>query len=168
MQDHLGVGGRLHHRAVAHELAAQRQAVGEIAVVADREAAAVEFGEQRLHVAQDGLAGGRIAHMADCRHAGQAVDHLAAGEGVADEAHPPLGMEALAVEGDDAGRLLAAMLERVQAERGDRGGVGMAEDAEDAALLAQPVAVKIEGVGVGGGGPLAHQVSWTSLMLRHH
>ena len=167
MQDNLGVAGRLHQRAVVHELAAQRQAVGEIAVVADGEAAAVEFGEQRLHVAQDGLAGGRIAHMADGRHAGQAVDHLVAGESVADEPHSPLGMEALAVEGDDAGGLLAAMLERMQAKRSDRGGVRMTEHAEDAALLAQPVAIKIKGVGVGGGGPLAHQVSWTSLMLRH-
>ena len=164
MQDHLGVGGRLHHRAVVHQLAAQRQAVGEIAVVADGEAAAVELGEQRLHVAQDGLAGGRIAHMADRRHAGQAVDHLAAGEGVADEPHPPLGMEALAVEGDDAGGFLAAMLERMQAERGDRGGVGMVEHAEHAALLAQPVAINVEGEGgVGGVRALAHQVSWSAL-----
>ena len=98
MQDHLGVGGRLHHRAFAHQLAAQRQAVGEIAVVADGEAAGVQFGEQRLHVAQDGFAGGRIAHMADGDGAGQAVDHFAAGEGVADEAEAALGVEALAVE----------------------------------------------------------------------
>ena len=144
MQDHLGVGGRLHHRAFAHQLAAQRQAVGQVAVVADGEAAAVELGEQRLHVAQDGFAGGRIAHMADRGGAGQAVDHLAAGEVVADEAHAALGMEALAVEGDDAGGFLAAVLERVQAERGDGGGVGMAEDAEHAAFLAQPVGVEIE------------------------
>ena len=57
--------------AVAHELAAQRQAIGEIAVVADRKAAGVEFGEQRLHVAQDGFAGGRIAHMAERRRPGR-------------------------------------------------------------------------------------------------
>ena len=53
-------------------------------------------------------------------------------------------MEPLAVEGDDAGRLLAAVLEGVQAERGDRRRVRMPEDAEDAALFAQPVAVEIE------------------------
>ena len=53
-------------------------------------------------------------------------------------------MEDAPVEGDDAGRLLAAMLQRVQAERGDRGGVGMAVDAEDAAFLAQRVAVEVE------------------------
>src|SRR6266581_713279 len=54
VQDHFGVGGRLHHGAVAHQFAAQRQPVGEVAIVADRESAGVEFGEQRLHVAQDG------------------------------------------------------------------------------------------------------------------
>src|SRR5262249_49393833 len=32
----------------------------------------------------------------------------------------------------------------VQAERGDLGGVGMAVDAEDTALLTQPIAVEIE------------------------
>ena len=63
---------------------------------------------------------------------------------VADEAEPALGIEALAVEGDDARRFLAAMLQRMEAERRDRGGVGVAEDAEDAAFFAQPVAFKIE------------------------
>jgi hypothetical protein len=35
------------------------------------------------------------------------------------------------------------MLQGMQAERRDGGGIGMAEDAEDAAFLAQPVAVEI-------------------------
>ena len=126
----------------ATRCAAQRQAVGEVAVVADGEAAAIEFGEQRLHVAQDGFAGGRVAHMADRHGAGQAVDHVAAGEGVADEAEAAFGMKALAVVGDDAGGFLAAMLEGVKAERGDGGGVGVAEDAEDPAFFAQAVAVE--------------------------
>ena len=111
-----------------------------------------ELGEQRLHVAQDGFAGGGIAHVADGGGAGQPVDHLAAGEVVADQAHAAFGVEALAVEGDDAGGLLAAVLQRVQAEGCDGGGVGMAEDAEHAAFLAQPVAVQIEQSGLVGGG----------------
>ena len=45
-------------------------------------------------------------------------------------------MEAAAVEGDDAGGFLAAMLEGVQSKRGDGGGLGVAEDAEHAAFLA--------------------------------
>jgi hypothetical protein len=160
MQDHLGVGGRLHHGAFAHELAAQRQPIGQIAVMADREAAGVELGEQRLHVAQDGFAGGGIAHMPDRRHAGQPIDHLAAREGVADQAQLPLGMEAAAVEGDDAGGLLPAMLERMQPERRDGGRIGVAENAENAAFLAQPVAVEIESLGVvRKAGHLAHSGS---------
>ena len=126
-----------------HELAAQRQAVGEVAVVADRETAGIEFGEQRLHVAQDGGAGGGVADMADGGVAGQALDHLAAGEGVADEAEPAFAVEAAAVEGDDAGGFLAAMLQGVQSERGDGGGFGVAEDAEHAAFLAERVAFEI-------------------------
>ena len=46
-----------------------------------------------------------------------------------------------AVEGDDAGRLLAAMLERMQAERRERRRVLVAEDAEDAAFLVELVVV---------------------------
>ena len=69
---------------------------------------------------------------------------VAVGEAVADEAELALGVEDLAVEGDDACRLLAAMLQGVQAERRDRGGIRMAEDAEDAAFFAQRIAVEVE------------------------
>ena len=72
---------------------------------------ACELGEQRLDVAQDRRAGRRIAHVADRRRAGQALDRRRAGEVIADQAEAPLGMEARAVEGDDAGRLLAAVLQ---------------------------------------------------------
>jgi hypothetical protein len=48
-------------------------------------------------------------------------------------------VKVFAVEADDTGRFLAAMLECVQAERRQRGSVGMIENPEDAALLVQPV-----------------------------
>src|SRR5262249_28967711 len=41
-------------------------------------------------------------------------------------------------------RFLAAVLERVQPERGDGGGVGVAVDAEHAAFLAQVIAVEVD------------------------
>jgi hypothetical protein len=104
--------------------------------MADRKAAGVQFGEQRLHIAQDGRAGRGVADMSDRGRAGQALDHLAAGKGIADEAEPALGMKPGAVKGDDAGGLLAAVLQGVQPEGGDGGGRGMAEDAEHAALFA--------------------------------
>ena len=62
---------------------------------------------------------------------------------VADEAEPALGIESIAVEGDDARRLLAAVLEGVQSERGDGGGIGMTEDAEDSAFFTQAVGVGV-------------------------
>ena len=74
--------------------------------------------------------------MADGHNAGQALDHLAAGESIADEAEPAFGVKAAAVEGDDAGGLLAAMLKGVESERGDGGSFGVAENAEHAAFLA--------------------------------
>jgi hypothetical protein len=81
--------------------------------------------------------------MADGGVAGQALDHFAAGKGIADEAEAAFTVETAAVEGDDAGGFLAAMLERVQPERGDGGGLGVAEDAEHAAFLAERVAFEI-------------------------
>ena len=53
-------------------------------------------------------------------------------------------MEPTAVIANDAGGLLAAMLERMKAERGDGCGIGMTVDAEDAAFFAQAVAIKVE------------------------
>jgi hypothetical protein len=57
----------------------------------------------------------------------------------------------LAVECDNARRLLAAMLQGMQAKSGDGGGVGMAENPENPAFLAQTVGVEIE-IKVGGFG----------------
>ena len=98
VDDDLGVGGGLADRAVADEIAPKGQAVGEIAVMRDREAAAIEFGEERLDVAQDGAAGGRIAHVADGREAFQPFDHRAVGKAVADETQAAFEMKDMAVE----------------------------------------------------------------------
>jgi hypothetical protein len=60
------------------------------------------------------------------RHALQAL----AAEHVGDPAHGLLDVERVAVRGGDARRLLASMLERVQAEVGDVGGLLVIPDAE--------------------------------------
>ena len=65
---------------------------------------------------------------------------------IADQPEPALGVKTQTVEGDDPGRLLAAMLQGVQPQRHDRRRVRMAEDAEDAAFLAQAVFVEINGL----------------------
>ena len=65
VDDDLGVAGRLEQAAAPHQLPAQLVGIGQVAVVADGEAAELEIGEQRLDVAQRHLAGRRVAHMAD-------------------------------------------------------------------------------------------------------
>ena len=82
--------------------------------------------------------------MADRRPPRQAVDGRAAGEVIADQPLPALRVEPDAVESDDAGGFLAAMLQGMQPERDNRRGVGVIENAKDAAFLAQPVAVRVE------------------------
>ena len=77
MQNDFGVGGRLVDRPFANEITPQRQAIRQIAVMGYGEAAGIELGEKRLHIAQDRLAGGRIADMADRRAARQMINRLA-------------------------------------------------------------------------------------------
>src|SRR4051812_16460000 len=83
--------------------------------------------------------------MADRHAAGQALDDLFRAEIIADEARTAMRAELLAVKGDDAGGFLAAMLQRVQAERRQCRRVGMAVDPEDAAFVMKMVRVALAG-----------------------
>ena len=67
-------------------------------------------------------------------------------------AHVPFGVESQAVERSDAAGLLAAMLQGVQAEGGDRAGLRRVIDAEDPAFQPGLVIVGVSQiVGVLGG-----------------
>jgi hypothetical protein len=63
---------------------------------------------------------------------------------IANQSEPFFGVESPAVERHYARRLLAAMLERMQTEGGDCGGVRMAENAEHPAFLVQAIGFRIE------------------------
>ena len=52
-------------------------------------------------------------------------------------------MELTAVEADNARCLLSAMLQGMQAQRGEGGGIGMTENAEHAAFLVQGVGIPL-------------------------
>ena len=56
-----------------------------------------------------------------------------------DMAKRPMGVKHAAVEGDDARRLLTAMLKRMKAKRGKYIGLIGAIDAEDPTFLVEPV-----------------------------
>ena len=94
VDEHLGVGGGLEQAAAAHQGAAQHVGVGQVAVMRDREAAELEIGIERLHVAQDRVAGGGVAVVADRGAAGQRGDHPGVAEIVADQAQAAMGVEA--------------------------------------------------------------------------
>ena len=146
VDDALGVRGGLEDRAAVDELAPQRVGVGDVAVVGDGGAAHRELAEERLHVADLGRAlgaGGRVADVADGERARQRLDHRVGGEVVADVAEAAGGVEALlGVVGDDAARLLPAVLERVEAEGHEARRFLDADHAEDAAFLVELVVVR--------------------------
>jgi hypothetical protein len=145
--EYLGVGGGLENGAMTDQVLAQQARVGQVAVMGDRHAAELELREQRLDIAKHQLAGGRIAGMSDRGGSAQPPDNVAVREDVADQAQPAMGVELSPVEGDDAGGLLAAMLQRMQPQRHMGRGIDMAVDTEDRAFLAQMVVVE----GIGGG-----------------
>ena len=134
MQQHLGVARRLEDRSFAHEHLAQFLRVDQIAVVADGDFAVGAVDQNRLRVLDAAVAGRRIAHVADGAHAGEPVDRRFV-EVVGDVAEGLVDLQSAAVRGRDADGFLAAMLQRVQPEIGQVGGLGVAVDAEDAALF---------------------------------
>src|SRR5690606_26890075 len=65
VEQDLRIRGRLENGPRLDELATERQGIGQVAIVANGEAATFEIGEERLHVTQDRLARGRVADMPD-------------------------------------------------------------------------------------------------------
>ena len=123
VDDGLGVGSGLEDAAPLHQSLPNLIGVGEVAVMGQGEAAELEVREQRLHVPEHRFAGRRIAHVADGDVAREPFHDLGRVEVVADQAQRPVAVELFAVIGDDAGRFLAPVLERVQAKRRVGGGI---------------------------------------------
>ena len=93
--------------------------------------------EEGLDILDPAAAGRRIAHVAD-GHAARKLRQLALVEDLRDQSAALDAVQrAPVVDRHDAAPLLTAVLERVQAVVGQRGGAGNPEDAEDAALLVQ-------------------------------
>ena len=145
VDEHLAVGGGLEDAASTHQGAAQAGGVGEVAVVADRQAAELELGIERLHVADQGSASGGVTVVADRGVARQGADDARVTEHVADQAQSLVGVEpavrSVLGKGDDAGRLLAPVLQRMQTERRHRAGIVRVPDPEHAAFLVRVVVV---------------------------
>ena len=98
--------------------------------------------EHRLGVLDAARPGRRVADVADGDVADQRGE-LGLVEAVVDLAHRPRQQHPVAVGARDARALLSAMLQRVEAEVGEIGRLGMPEDAEDATLVAEFVHVSL-------------------------
>src|SRR5258706_9813229 len=105
------------------------------------ETADLEVGEKGLHIAKNGFAGGRVSDMADRGIALQPLDHLLRGEMIGDMPEFAMRIEAMPVEGDDAGRFLAAMLQGMEPQNRVSGRFFDAVDPEDAALFLEMIIV---------------------------
>jgi hypothetical protein len=84
--------------------------------------------------------------VSDRGRARKALDHVAFGEGIGDQAEPALRMESRAVIANDARCLLTAMLQGMEPKGGDGSGLRVAKNAKDTALFAQPVPFDFEEV----------------------
>ena len=125
------------------QLAPELDRVGQVAVVGERQLAAV-VAPDRLRVLPGAAAGGRVADVAD-RHVALQRPQLLLVEDLGDEAGVAHRGDVAALAGGDPGRLLAAVLERVEAEVGEAGDVvAGCVYAEDAALVARSIAVGSE------------------------
>src|SRR5439155_21747546 len=142
-----GIAGGHGVHPLLPQLVAQPRSVGQIAIVAEHELPQVTSSRNRLDVRERVRAGGRVARVTDGGDRRLAVsDGLAAVERVdrlaiedlADQSQALVQVELRTIAGGDPGRLLAAMLQRVQAqvsEPADRLTGG--EDTDHAALFAR-------------------------------
>ena len=138
MHDRLGVRRALEYCALVHELGLDHVGVGEVAVVHDREVAFGVAHDDGLRVGPLSAARCGVADVAERRVAGKRRDPPGV-EDVGHEADFLVQPRAPSVGRADPRRLLAAVLQRVQREKGELRSVVDAADSHDAALLARTV-----------------------------
>ena len=133
--DDFAVHRGLKNQAAIFQFIAQQRGVREIAVVRDGDLAARAIHGQRLGVAQRRGAGRGIPRVADGHRADEIVQNFRVVENLRHEAHAVVLVKFPVVAGDDAGAFLPAMLQGVKAVISQLGGIRMAENAEDSAVM---------------------------------
>ena len=134
VQDDLGVAAGLKDGSIAHELVAELEGVDEVAVVAHGDLAVRAVDEEGLRVLEFAFARGRVACVPDRDVTGKRLQRLFV-ERFRNLPHRSRDAKLLAVGGGNAGALLAAMLERVEAKVGEIGGLRMSEDSKNTTLV---------------------------------
>ncbi|EAU66753.1 hypothetical protein STIAU_2398 [Stigmatella aurantiaca DW4/3-1] len=132
VDDDLRVRIRLEDGAIGHERLAQLLRVHQVAVVRHGHLPARILHAQGLGILELAAARGGVAHVADGRAAQQLLQG-GRGEDVRHQPHLPVEAQRVPIRRDNARRFLPAVLQRMQAQVGQVGGLGMTDDSEDAA-----------------------------------
>src|SRR5204863_9023814 len=121
VQNDFTINGGLKNRTSRFELVTQPGGVSQITVVRNSDLPAGTIDSEGLRVAQVRGASGGIARVAN----GHIPNHVMQNFSVKHlgyQAHPLMRVEKLSIVGDDAGALLAAMLQRIKSVVGEFGG----------------------------------------------
>ena len=154
-REHLGVAGGGEPEATVEQFVAQRRCVDEVAVVGHRQRAVHRLDEEGLDVAVGVGPRGAVAGVADRVVAGEGR-HRLGGEHAVHQSRVLVEPDPVAVADGDAGGFLAAVLQCEQTEERElcHAFAVRGADAEDAALLARRVVVRVvpavAGVEMGG------------------
>ena len=103
--------------------------------MAQSHVAVMEAEDERLDVVRGARAGRCVTHVADGAIALQSFDFALIAEHLGEQAESAMTDEMTVIVGDDAGAFLTAMLQRVQAKVGQRGGRADMIYAEHTAFL---------------------------------
>ena len=140
MKDDFGVAGGLENGPFRFQAPSQRSGVDDVPVVGQGDGPAPGLRDDGLGIGQQALTHGRVSNVGRGRQAWQPFQLLIA-EDLGDVAHSPFLVQVRSVGRDDAGRLLASMLEGVESQVCVAGRLGVRGDTEDAALVVKLVLV---------------------------
>src|ERR1039458_1369112 len=143
MYDYFRIASRLKNRAAMFELSAQFNRVGQIPVVAQSDLAFVAVDHDRLRVQKRRVARRGISRMPDRRRPAQTFDYFGS-ENFLDVPNSLVEMKVGAVGRNDSSRLLSAMLQSIQAEVRQLGGLRVVENPEHTALIVKMIVVDLD------------------------
>ena len=136
MQDDLAVHRGLKNRTAGLELGAECRGIREVPVVSDGELTARRVHHEGLRIFFITRAGRRVAHVPDGAGSGKPLQFVHR-EDLRDKPHAFVGLECplRALRRDNPRAFLSAVLEREQPIISQQRGIGMAENAENAAFI---------------------------------
>jgi hypothetical protein len=135
MHDHLAVGRRLEDGTQMLALFSKLARVHQVSIVRDRDLPIAIRGQKRLKIRGEIASRRGVAIVPDGRVARE-IGENTIGVHFADQPASFMNEQALAVGAADSGAFLPPMLQRIKSQVREPGRFGIAEDAEDRALVA--------------------------------